>query len=130
MPKEEVPNSMMWTERYTVYYSKETHYAVRWLVPDHSEEEAQFKTFDDKGDAERFYDKMTKEYPDYRIELFFSQAKWLGYYSNHHEFGVSNLESITSTCVCHGAGTICTCPCHADVPHAPLPPAGLPGQNM
>lgn len=77
----------MWTDRYTVYYSTDVHYAVRRLEPGQTEEEAEYQKFDDKAEAEDRYNTLTAEHPDDRVEAFFSQTKWVRYTSNRDEFG-------------------------------------------
>lgn len=78
----------MWTDRFTAYYSKETHFAVRWLHAGQRDDEAEYRKFDDKAEAERFYDDKVAE-GDHRcrVELFVSQAKWIRYRANLDEFG-------------------------------------------
>lgn len=123
----------MWADRYTVYYSKEMRYAVRWLAHGRPEEEAEHKQFDDKVEAERFYNKLIadqRDHPTSRVELFFSQAKWVRYHANHDEFGTPVMVSIRESEVClHGqhrecqesaAAAACTCPCHTPILNAQL----------
>lgn len=119
----------MWTDRFTVYYSTEKRYAVRWLEYGRPESEAKFKLLDDKVDAERFYNQMIehqRDNPTSRVELFFSQAKWLCYQANHDEFGHPVMQSIGESQLCRSGqhdtcqageqSALCTCLCHVPVP--------------
>ena len=116
----------MWSDRYTVYYSKEKRYAVRWLPNGRPEEEAQYKRFDDKVEAERFYNqKLLEVGATCRLELFFSQAKWVSYYANRDETGETRDDPIGESSLCLGGdhdsctgplAEVCTCPHH----HQPL----------
>lgn len=119
----------MWTDRYTVYYSTEKRYAVRWLDYGRPEHEAKFEKFDDKVEAERFYNRMMadqRDNPTSRVELFFTQAKWLCYQANQDEFGHPVMQSIGesrlcqsgkhTTCAADEDAAVCTCLCHVPMP--------------
>lgn len=120
----------MWADRYTVYYSKDMQYAVRWLAHGQPEEEAEHRKFDDRVEAERFYNNMIaaqRERPTCRVELFFSQAKWVRYHANHDEVGTPVPVSIVESETCRQGGhercpgdmpaAPCTCPCHTPIPN-------------
>lgn len=115
----------MWTDRYTVYYSTEKHYAVRWLKQGQGENEAEFEKFDDKIEAERFYNGLVAQHPTCRVEIFFSQAKWVRYSANHDEFGEEQTDPIGESALCYNrahdqcygpVAKACTCPCHSQLP--------------
>ena len=116
----------MWTDRYITYYSKDRQWAVRWLECGRPEEEAGIKRFDNKFEAERFYNQMATcpEAKDIRLELFFSQAKWIQYHSNRDEFGELRNAPIGESSLCvqgdhkhctNPLAEACTCPCHHTV---------------
>lgn len=113
----------MWTERYTTYYSKDRQWAVRWLERGKPEDQAHVRKFDSKFEAERFYNEMLPaiEAGNCRLELFFSQAKWIQYYGNLDEFGEAMNEPIGESALCvlgdhqecaNATAETCTCPCH------------------
>lgn len=114
----------MWSDRYTTYYAREVHYAVRWLRRGRPEEEARYEKFVNKTDAERLYNKMVAAEPDYRVELFLSQTKWVLYHANHDEFGDPSptpygesgfcLSDAHERCQAGAQHTVCACPCHSD----------------
>lgn len=114
----------MWTERLTVYYSRERQYAVRWLKAGQGESQAQYKKFTDRLLAEKFYQDLVDEHPDVRAEVFFSQAKWIAYHGNRGDSGVAIVADVqceSDPCLAsdhqHCSGEFaadCTCQCHAD----------------
>ena len=114
----------MWTERYTVYYSTEKLYAVRRLEPGQPEEKAEYRKFHDKVEAERFYNTLVAERPGDRVEIYFSQSKWVRYCANHDEFGEPLTDPIGESALCFSnahdqcygpVASVCTCPCHAGI---------------
>lgn len=117
----------MWPDRYTVYYSREKRYAVRWLDIGRPESEAQFQTFDERDGAERLYETLTKsqgDKPTTRVEIFFAEVKWIAFQSNEDEshtatttgpVGHSSLcqSGEHHACADGDDAAWCTCWCHA-----------------
>lgn len=123
----------VWSDRFTIYYSRDTRYAVRWLKPGCPEETCEpiagaqdfrhqpggFVKFANKVDAERFYNELLEHHPTWRIEVFWDQAQWVCYASNRRSTGELKTEPIGESRQClagrHGAceNESCSCHCHS-----------------